>query len=125
MKQIIIVDDQYTTRLVLSQVMQQMELSEELNVATFGDPIEALNWIQDNDTDLIIVDHLMKGMNGQQFMKEIRSFKRLYKTPVIGMSVDNDVSLRYQFLEDGAADFFLKPFDYHECMLRCRNLLTQ
>jgi len=125
MKQIIIVDDQYISRLVLSQVMQQMDLSEELNVATFSDPIEALDFIQDNDTDLIIVDHLMKGMNGQQFMKEIRTIKRLYKTPVIGMSVDNDVSLRYQFLEDGAADFFLKPFDYHECMLRCKNLLTQ
>lgn len=125
MKQIIIVDDQYTTRLVLSQVMLQMELYEQVNIATFANPIKALEWIHENDTDLIIVDHLMKEMNGQQFMKEVRNIKRLHKTPVIGMSADNDVSLRYQFLEDGAADFFLKPFDYHECMLRCRNLLIQ
>lgn len=125
MKQIIIVDDQYTTRLILTQVMRQIELPEEINIESFADPINALKWIKENDTHLIIVDYVMDKMNGQQFMKQVKSIKRFNKTPVIGMSADNDISLRYQFLEDGAADFFLKPFDYYECMLRCRNLLTQ
>lgn len=124
MKQIVIIDDQYITRLILSQVMQKIELNEQLHVEMFEDPLVALEWINKNNTHLILVDYSMKQMNGQEFLKKLKGNKKFEKTPIIGMSVDNDISLKYQFLEDGAADFFLKPFDYHECMLRCKYHLT-
>ena len=123
MKQIVIVDDQYTTRLILSQIMLQIELPDEVNVELFECPIKAIEWVSLNTTDLILVDFKMPTMNGQEFLKIIKGQPRFEKTPIVGMSVDDDISLKYQFLEDGAADFFLKPFDYHECMLRCKNLL--
>lgn len=124
MKQIVIVDDQSTTRYILTQVMQQIELPQEVNIKAFEDPMDALDWIEQNDTHLIMVDYRMNKMNGQEFLKKVKNIKKLEKTHVIGMSVDDDISLRYQFLEDGATDFFLKPFDYQECILRCRNLLS-
>lgn len=124
MKQIVIIDDQYTTRLILSQIMQQIELKEQLHIEMFECPLAALDWVIKNDTHLILVDYSMKLMNGQEFLKNLKGNKKFEKIPIIGMSIDNDISLKYQFLEDGAADFFLKPFDYHECMLRCKYHLT-
>ena len=124
MKQIVIVDDQSTTRLILSQVMSQIELPYPIKIELFESPIKAIEWVSTNDVDLIFVDYQMNTMNGQEFLKIFKSMPRFKKTPIIGMSTDNDISLKYQFLEDGAADFFTKPFDYHECMLRCRNLLN-
>lgn len=123
MKTVVIVDDQYTTRLILTEVVNNIKLNEPIKVKTFPRADDALGWLELNDVDLLLIDYMMDGMSGHEMLKNLKANRKFDRLPIIAMSSDNDVCVRYQFLEDGVTDFFLKPLDYHECMLRCRNLL--
>lgn len=122
-KTIVIVDDQYATRLILSELVSKIELDVPVVAEAFESVQEAYDWLENNDAHLFILDYMMDGASGHEMLKTLKNHHRFSKTPVIAMSADNDKSVKYQFLEDGAADFLVKPFDYHECILKCRNLL--
>lgn len=123
MKTIVIVDDQYTTRLILSEYASSININQSISVKAFPSVTEAFNWLQSNNADLFIIDYMMDDVTGHEMLKSLKNQPRFTKTPVIAMSADDDISVKYQFLEDGATDFLVKPIDYHECMLKCRNLL--
>jgi len=122
-KTIVIVDDQYTTRLILSEYASSININQSISVKAFPSVTEAFNWLQSNNADLFIIDYMMDDVTGHEMLKSLKNQPRFTKTPVIAMSADDDISVKYQFLEDGATDFLVKPIDYHECMLKCRNLL--
>jgi DNA-binding response OmpR family regulator len=122
-KTIVIVDDQYATRLILSELVSKIDIGVPVVAEAFQSVQDAYQWLESNDAHLFILDYMMDEVSGHEMLKTLKNHHKFSKTPVIAMSADNDKSVKYQFLEDGAADFFVKPFDYHECMLKCRNLL--
>ena len=116
-----IIDDQYIIRLILTEVIQQ--IGNDVKIESFSDSTKGFEWLKSNKVDLILLDYVMDNMSGHEILKKIKSDPSLSKIPVMIMTADMDKSTMYQFLEDGAADFLVKPLDYHECMLRCKNLL--
>lgn len=124
MKRIVIVDDQYTTRLILSEVVQSIDINDQIEVASFSSVNETFDWLKTNEADLFLIDYMMDDINGYELFKKLKDNPNYSNTPIIGMSADDDVSVKYQFLEEGAADFLVKPIDYHECKLKCKNLLV-
>lgn len=122
-KTIVIVDDQYATRLILSELVSKIDIGVPVIAEGFQSVHDAYQWLESNDAHLFILDYMMDGVSGHEMLKTLKNDDRFSKKPVIAMSADDDKSVKYQFLEDGAADFFVKPFDYHECVLKCKNLL--
>ena len=72
--------------------------------------------------DLIILDIMMSGKSGLDFIKE---HKKDLDTPVILLTAKGEASERVQGLELGADDYLAKPFEPKELILRIKNILTK
>jgi DNA-binding response OmpR family regulator len=70
--------------------------------------------------DLIILDIMLRKIDGLQLLKKIRSAKNL--TPVLLLTARDTVEDRVQGLDLGADDYLVKPFDFSELLARLRAL---
>jgi len=66
---ILIVDDE---EIITYSLSMHLSLSTNLNVITSNDPVNALKEIQNKDIDLVISDYLMPGMNGIEFLTQVK-----------------------------------------------------
>ena len=71
---------------------------------------------------LIILDIMMSGKSGLDFIKE---HKKDLDTPVILLTAKGEASERVEGLELGADDYLAKPFEPKELILRIKNILTK
>ena len=72
--------------------------------------------------DLIILDIMMPGKTGLQFLSEN---KKKLNTPVILLTAKGEPKERIEGLEIGADDYLPKPFEPKELILRIRNILRK
>ena len=72
--------------------------------------------------DLIILDIMMPGKSGLQFLSEN---KKKINTPVILLTAKGEPKERIEGLETGADDYLAKPFEPKELILRIRNILNK
>ena len=120
-RKVLIVDDESTGRTILAKIIQQAE--DDVNVASFDNPLEALDWLDSNHPDLIITDYRMPEMNGVEFIKQVRAKTACQDIPIMMITVVSEKSVRYDALEAGATAFLTRPIDQIECRTSCRNLL--
>jgi CheY-like chemotaxis protein len=66
------------------------------------------------ESDLIFLDLNMPGMNGQQFLTEIKKNDTLRHIPVIVLSTSSHTSMIREARELGAQDFFSKPDKFED-----------
>ena len=72
--------------------------------------------------DLIILDIMMPGKNGLDF---IRDNKKKLETPIILLTAKGEADERVEGLEIGADDYLPKPFEPKELILRIQNIITK
>ena len=72
--------------------------------------------------DLIILDIMMPGKTGLQFLKEIRKKSRV---PILMLTAMSSTEDRIDGLETGADDYLSKPFQPKELLLRIKNILKR
>ena len=72
--------------------------------------------------DLIILDIMMPGKNGLEFIQEN---KNKLETPIILLTAKGEPSERIEGLEIGADDYLPKPFEPKELILRIKNILNK
>ena len=119
---VLILDDQGTSRAILAQIVRG--LGAGLLIQETTAPESALTWADTDIADLVLVDYVMPGMNGIEFIQRLRQVPGYEHVPVIMITIKQDTQTRYAALDAGVTDFLTKPVDVHECMARCRNLLT-
>ena len=76
---------------------------------------EALLWAEKYDYDLVLLDLMLPGLTGEEFLTEIRKKKTM---PVLVLSAKIGVEDRVKVLKLGADDFIPKPFDNAEVLAR-------
>jgi len=84
-------------------------------VLTASSGSEALEKVQAQEPDIIILDVLMPGMGGFETLKQIRSMSSV---PVIILSAKETSLDKVRGLELGADDYLAKPFDPDELVAR-------
>ena len=72
--------------------------------------------------DLIILDIMMPGKSGLEFISEN---KKKLQTPVILLTAKGEANERIEGLEMGADDYLPKPFEPKELILRIKNILDK
>ena len=72
--------------------------------------------------DLIILDVMMTGKSGLEFIKDNKS---KVDTPIILLTAKGEAKDRISGLEVGADDYLPKPFEPKELLLRIRNILNR
>ncbi len=118
---ILIVDDRVTNRTIYSKLAQS--IGEDVKVRAFGDPCEALDWLKGARPDLIVTDHDMPQIDGDEFISRFRALPHSAGVPIMMITVNDQRTLRLRALESGATDFLTTPIDHFEFLSRARNLL--
>lgn len=118
---ILIVDDTTTNLIVLKALSAKLDGNE---VYTFDLPAEALAWCAGNEPDLVLLDYMMPDIDGFEFLARFRALPGKAETPVIMVTADSEMEVRYRALELGANDFLTKPVDKIEFLARMRNMLA-
>ena len=115
---ILVVDDDDGIRSLV-----QKYLNENNFLITTADSAEsASEKIKVIKFDLIILDIMMPGKNGLEFIKE---YKKKLDTPIILLTARSETSERVEGLEVGADDYLPKPFEPKELILRIKNILNK
>lgn len=122
-QRILIVDDRPTNRDIFAKIAGS--ISPDVTVETFGDPVDALAWLEDNVADLIIVDYRMPNLSGAEFTEQVRKRPHVSDIPIIVITAYNDREYRLRALDAGATDFLQSPVDHREFQSRARNLLIR
>lgn len=117
---IVIVDDNAVNLMLMAALARSGTGIEPLR---FDDPVAGLAWCREHGADLIVVDYMMPGMDGHQFIEQVRATPRLHDVPVVMVTATGQSVVRRKALELGATDFLTKPVDSTEMKLRLRNLL--
>ena len=115
---ILVVDDDDGIRSLVKKF-----LNENNYLVTTADSAEdALEKIKIINFDLIILDIMMPGKNGLEFIKEN---KNEIETPIILLTAKGEVKERIEGLEIGADDYLPKPFEPRELILRIQNIIEK
>ena len=115
---ILVVDDDKGIR---SLVKEYLDLNNFIT-STALNAQDAFDKTQVIKFDLIILDIMMPGKSGLEFLKEN---KMILDTPVILLTAKGEATDRIEGLETGADDYLPKPFEPKELLLRIRNILKK
>ena len=115
---ILVVDDDDGIRNLVKKFLN--EKSFLVNTASSAE--EAQKKIAIIKFDLIILDIMMPGKSGLEFLNENKSF---IDTPVILLTAKGEPKERVEGLESGADDYLPKPFEPQELLLRIKNILSK
>ena len=115
---ILVVDDDDGIR---SLVKKYLEENNYL-VTTANSAENALEKIHIIKYDLIILDIMMPGKSGLEF---IQDNKKKLDTPIILLTAKGEANERVEGLEIGADDYLPKPFEPKELILRIQNILSK
>jgi len=117
MFRILVVDDDKNTRLLLKAVLQ----AENYTVLTAENGRAALDVMEQEHIDLVVLDIMMPGMDGYAFTNEVRAADA--NLPILMVTAKQLSEDRKQAYRVGANDFMTKPVDEEELLLRIQNLL--
>ena len=116
---ILVVDDDKNTRLLMRAILE----AERYTVSLAANGLEALDMLEKEHTDLIVLDVMMPGMDGYEFTRTIRAAHS--ELPVLMVSAKQLPSDIKQGFLAGTDDFMVKPVDEEELLLRIRALLRR
>ncbi len=84
------------------------------------DGVEALEFLEQNDYDIIVMDIMMPRMDGIEALKRIRENGDY--TPVLLLTAKAEVDDRVTGLDAGADDYLTKPFAVKELLARVKSM---
>jgi len=116
-KIIMIEDDEDITNL-LTQNLERYNMK----VTGFELPLEALDHLESNKYDLLILDLSLPQMDGMEVFKNVRKQSDM---PVIISSARSDLNDKVNALELGADDYLPKPYDPRELVARIKTVLRR
>ncbi|MCY1665452.1 two-component system response regulator [Rhizobium sp. SL86] len=119
---IAILDDQETNRRIFERLASSIENGVVIRI--YGDPSLAIaDFERGFVPDLIVTDYKMPVMDGEAFIRALRTLPGFSEIPVMVITVYEERSFRMRALEAGATDFLQSPVDHQEFVVRARNLL--
>ncbi|MDP4146364.1 MAG: response regulator transcription factor, partial [Bacillota bacterium] len=115
---VLIVDDEDEIRDAIKIYLK----SDDINIFTAKDGIDALMILEEEDIHLIIMDIMMPKMDGIKATFKIRETKNI---PIIMLSAKSEDTDKILGLNVGADDYVTKPFNPMELVARVRSQLRR
>ncbi|MBU8911507.1 MAG: sigma-54 dependent transcriptional regulator [Desulfobacterales bacterium] len=113
-KKILVVDDEPSMRIALSESLE----SCGYQVETSESGTDALAKFEEGKFEVVITDMRMPGMGGMEVLRGIKEISS--KTPVVVITAYGTVNTAVEAMKEGAADFIMKPFsvDHLESLVK-------
>ena len=119
MPKVLVVDDD----IKLLKMLKRTMVFENLDVLTATNGREALEVVQQEAPDLLIVDWMMPEMDGLELIQHLRDANN--RMPILMLTARDAVENRVFGLESGADDYLVKPFAPAELVARVHALLRR
>ena len=115
---ILVVDDDEGIRSLLKKYLNERKylVTTAINAEDASEKIKIIKF------DLIILDIMMPGRSGLEFLNE---HKKNINTPVLMLTAKGEPNERIEGLEMGADDYLPKPFEPRELDLRIKNIINK
>lgn len=104
MKRIAVVEDNPDNRLLV-----QVILESQYQIDEYESGFAALEGLQKQEPDLVLLDISLPEMDGSEVLRRIRADERLRDLPVIALTAHAMAGDREKFLEAGFNDYVTKP----------------
>jgi CheY-like chemotaxis protein len=111
---ILVVDDMEENVDILVEILSQV--GYDVSVALDGE--SALEVVEEQIPNLILLDIMMPGMNGYQVCEELQKNPKWNKIPVVFISAMNETQDKIQAFQSGGVDYVNKPFQPEEILAR-------
>ncbi|NEQ64116.1 MAG: response regulator, partial [Symploca sp. SIO2D2] len=112
MGEVLVVDDDRTQQLIVSKILKRMGLK-----AIFAnDGVEALEQVQKNHPELVILDVLMPRMNGAEVCQRLKENEQTQKLPVVMYSAQ-ERELSSYWRAGGCADAYLSKICHPQALI--------
>ena len=119
MLHILVVDDDRSTRLFMRALLE----AEKYAVTLAEDGQEALEILDQQHVDLVLLDIMMPRMDGYEFARALREANS--DLPILMVSAKQLPADRKQAFKAGTDDFMVKPVDEEELLLHIHALLRR
>ncbi len=117
---LIIEDDKYVAR-TIERCLQ----SDRYQVKVASNGNEGLQLARENPPDLVILDIIMRGMDGYAVCRAMRAEPSLQETPVLFLTAKIKQEDKIAGFRVGADDYLCKPFNVDELLLRVQAILRR
>lgn len=115
---VLVIEDDNTINQLISEALGK----KGYDVVSAFSGTEGMLHVKSDEFDIIILDLMLPGMNGNNVLAEIR---KLTDTPVIVLSAKDELDTKIDILNAGANDYMTKPFEIKELEARILVQLRQ
>ena len=119
-RKILIVDDEPNIVMTLEYTFKKKDF--EVYIARDGS--EALQILENNSPDVVLLAIMMPNVDGYQTLKQIRNNASLKNTKVVFLTAKNKVSDIEKGLKLGADKYLIKPFSIKKIVSEINELLN-
>jgi chemosensory pili system protein ChpA (sensor histidine kinase/response regulator) len=116
-----VVDDSITMRKVTTRVLERADF----DVATAKDGLDALEKLQDNVPDLMLLDIEMPRMDGYELATYMRNDPRMKQVPIIMITSRTGEKHRQRALEIGVERYLGKPYQEDDLLRHVQDILRR
>ncbi len=110
---IVLIDDQEH---MARRISRAIEGNHEITV--ISDPHEALNAVEENDFELIMVNLDMDSYDGLRLCSQLRSLEKSRQVPILIIIDPDDIPRMARAMELGVNDYLMRPIDRQELLAR-------
>ena len=119
MNTVLVVEDSSAQREMITELLR----GSGLKVTVASDGVEALERIQLQPPDLVVLDIVMPRMNGYEVCRRIKADPATQNVPVVMCSSKGEEFDRYWGMKQGADAYIAKPFQPTELVGTVKQLL--
>ena len=117
---ILIVDDVMSNVLLLKVLLT----NEKFAIATASNGRQALEQVEKENPDLVLLDVMMPGMSGFEVAQHLKSNPQTAEIPIIFLTALNSTADIVKGFQVGANDFISKPFNKEELIIRVTHQIS-
>lgn len=115
---LLIIDDDESLASFLVEMFK-----EDYDVASFSDPSLAIQYLRENNVDVVLTDMVMPKIGGMEILQIVKS--EFFDVDVICMTAFSNVESAVEMMKKGAVDYIVKPFKPDELSLRLKNIFSK
>ncbi|MDR1174796.1 MAG: response regulator [Treponema sp.] len=109
MKTVLVVDDSRIMRNIVKNIFMELKIPCQFLEAANG--VEALQQLQLNSINLILLDWNMPELSGIDFLKQVRAIGQYKDLPIIMVTSESAKYNVIEALKNGATDYIIKPIN--------------
>ncbi len=119
-KKILVVDDSETNLLLLRAVLEDAGYEVKL----INDSYQAVKYVEEQQPDLVLLDLLMPGMDGFEFMIQLNEENTRLSLPIIVVTAYDSRDNTQKAMDLGATDVINKPIDISDFLSKVEQIVN-